>query len=618
MAILGVHCGHNSSAALMVDGRIVGAAQEERFTKRKNQVAFPVRAVKHLLSVHLGSEASRIEQVAMFTRDVDPVGLAVSRYSEFSVHDHIRENNEYWKPVFYEGAPNNGNYWREMFRRGELLNQDQGIDVSYMNSDASISELTRLVSDELRPAVLRDCCGYQGPQTAYDHHLCHATYAFYGSPIPKKRWSESLVLTADSWGDGQNWSAYLVERDGSLRKVSGGPEHGVARIYRFVTLILGMKPNEHEYKVMGLSGYSRPSKYVNAVEHVLSEALDFRDGKFVQDRPLKESYFDLKSRLEGHRFDNVSAALQNWATRLTGAWMLHWLRETNTRGVCFSGGLSMNIKTNGDLLSLPQIDWMSVPASGGDESGSIGACFAAALERKQTITPMSQVYLGAIEGHMDFEDEWETGVRNAGQTPTDYELLAGVSSLALAKLLAADVIVSRCAGPMEFGARALGNRSILANPRNPANLKQINDAIKNRDFWMPFTPSILEEEAGNYLANPKQVVSPFMTIGFATTPRARTDIPAALHPGDFSARPQFVSKETNPAYWQLIRDFQSLTGVPALLNTSLNLHGEPMNASVADASRTLALSALEVLALSGGRLLVKRSAAVQIKALISS
>jgi carbamoyltransferase len=219
---------------------------------------------------------------------------------------------------------------------------------------------------------------------------------------------------------------------------------------------------------------------------------------------------------------------------------------------------------------------------------------------------------------MDSEDEWETGVRNAGQTPSDYELLAGVSSLALAKLLAADVIVSRCAGPMEFGARALGNRSILANPRNPANLKQINDAIKNRDFWMPFTPSILEEEAGNYLVNPKQVASPFMTIGFATTPRARTDIPAALHPGDFSARPQFVSKEANPAYWQLIRDFQSFTGVPVLLNTSLNLHGDPMNASIADASRTLALSALEVLALSADRLLVKRSAASRIKALLAA
>ena len=617
MAIMGVHCGHNSSAALLVDGCIVGAVQEERFTKRKNQVAFPVRAVEHLLSVHLGGDASRIEQVAMFTRDVDPVGLAVSRYSEFSVHDHVRENSEYWKSVFYEGAPNNGNYWREMFRRGELLNQDQGIDVSYMNSDASISELTRLVSDELRPAVLRDRFGYQGPQTAYDHHLCHATYAFYGSQIPKRRWSESLVLTADSWGDGQNWSAYLVDGDGSLRKVSGGSEHGVARIYRFVTLILGMKPNEHEYKVMGLSGYSRPSKYVTAVEHVLSEALDFRDGKFVQDKPLKESYFDLKSRLEGHRFDNISAALQNWATRLTGAWMLHWLRETKTRGVCFSGGLSMNIKSNGDLLMLPQIDWMSVPASGGDESGSIGACFAAALERQQMITPMNQAYLGEIEGHMGSEDNWETGVRNAYANPSDYELLAGVSSLALAKLLAADVIVSRCAGPMEFGARALGNRSILANPRNPANLKQINDAIKNRDFWMPFTPSILEEEAGNYLVNPKQVASPFMTIGFATTPRARTEIPAALHPGDFSARPQFVSKEANPAFWQLIRDFQSLTGVPVLLNTSLNLHGDPMNASVADAARTLALSALEVLALSGDRLLVKRTALVRIRAILN-
>lgn len=618
MVILGIHCGHNSSAALMVDGCIVGAVQEERFTKRKNQVAFPVRSIEHLLSAYLASDVSRIEEVAMFTRDVDPVGLALSRYSEFTVCDHIRENNEYWKAVFYEGAPNNGNYWRKMFRRGELLNQDQGLDVSYMSSDTSIADLTRLVSDQLRPGVMHERFGYRGSLITYDHHLCHATYAFYGSSIPKARWPESLVLTADSWGDGQNWSAYLVQSDGDLHKVGGGCDHGVARIYRFVTLILGMKPNEHEYKVMGLSGYSRPSKYVAAVENILSEALDFRAGHFVQDKPLKECYFDLKNRLEGHRFDNISAGLQNWATRLTGAWMLHWLRKTNMRGVCFSGGLSMNIKSNGDLLKLPEIAWMSIPASGGDESGSIGACFASALKNKQTITPMSHVYLGAIEGFMNNEDDWESGVCKAGANPVDYELLTGINSRALAKLLAADVIVSRCVGPMEFGARALGNRSILANPSNPANLKQINDAIKNRDFWMPFTPSILSEEVNRYLVNPKAVVSPFMTIGFATTAQAHTDIPAALHPGDFSARPQFVSKDTNPAFWQLIRDFQSLTGVPVLLNTSLNLHGDPMNASIADASRTLALSALEVLALSSDRLLVKRSALIHIKALLTA
>jgi carbamoyltransferase len=613
MPILGIHCGHNSSAALMVGGRIVGAVQEERFTKIKNQMAFPTQSIKHLLSRHLQGNVSQIKHVALFMQDIDPYSLAVSRYSDFAVHDHIRENHEYWNKVLYEGAPNNGIYWRELFRQGKNLNVHSGVDTSYMNGDASTEELIRFVSDELRPNTLRQNFDYQGSSTAYDHHFCHAMYAFYGTPISRQYWCDTLVLTADSWGDGQNWSAYLVEDDGNLKKVGGGSDHGVARIYRSVTLILGMKPHEHEYKVMGLSGYSRSSKFVTAVEDILCKALDFRNGKFVRDLPLKDYYFDLKSRLEGHRFDNIASALQNWATRVTGAWMGHWLRETNTSGVCFSGGLSMNIKSNGDLLNLIEIKRMSVPASGGDETGSIGACFAAALEHKQKFEPINHVYLGAIEDHMGAGDEWETGVLKAGGNPSDYELIVDVKSLDLAKLLAADFVLARCVGSMEFGARALGNRSILANPKNLANIKFINEAIKNRDFWMPFTPSILEEEVNNYIINPKRVTSSFMTIGFSSTPRAHNEIPAALHPGDLSVRPQFVGKDTNLTYWQLISDFQLLTGIPALLNTSLNLHGDPMNASVADASRTLALSGLEALALSGNRLLVKKSASVRIK-----
>src|SRR5207253_5422004 len=134
------------------------------------------------------------------------------------------------------------------------------------------------------------------------------------APVPAERRMATLVLTADAWGDGQNWSAWTPLPDGSLKQVAGGRDHGVARIYRFVTLILGMKPNEHEYKVMGLSGYSRRSKYVEAGERILFEALDFRDGGFVTERPLKDGYFDLKDRLEGHRFDNIAAAVQNWST----------------------------------------------------------------------------------------------------------------------------------------------------------------------------------------------------------------------------------------------------------------------------------------------------------------
>jgi carbamoyltransferase len=359
---------------------------------------------------------------------------------------------------------------------------------------------------------------------------------------------------------------------------------------------------------MGLSSYSKSKKHIDATERVFYEALDFRDGKFVSEQPLRDRYFDLKDRLEGHRFDHIAAALQNWTTAVTRAWVAHWLKKTERRRLCFSGGLSMNIKLNGELATMAELDDLSVPASGGDETTSIGACFMAHKQSGGVVMPLPHVYLGAVNPH-DRENDWQEGIRRANASFGDFDVRDRVELHALAMLLAEGHIVARCVGPMEFGARALGNRSILADPSNPSNIKRINDAIKNRDFWMPFTPSILAERAADYLVSPKGVVSLYMTIGYQSTSLARRDLIAALHPGDFSARPQFVLRETNPEYWALISAFEKLTGIGALLNTSLNLHGDPMNATVADAARTLAFSELEFLALPGDRLLYRKSAA---------
>jgi carbamoyltransferase len=433
----------------------------------------------------------------------------------------------------------------------------------------------------------------------------------YGAPLTPEQRSRSRVLTAGAWGDGNNWSASVPDERGQLTRLAAGPGHGIARIYKWTTLILGMKPNEEEYKVMGLSGYSRSRRHIEAVERVFFEALDFRDGQFTSDRPLVDSYFDLKNRLEGHRFDNIAAALQNWASSLTCAWAKHWLRQTARRGLCFSGGLSMNIKINGDLLNLPDLDWLSVPASGGDESICAGACFALAAQAG-AVEPMAHAYLG--ERPQAEREHWSTCLANLNATKTDYALREGIDAAVAARLLAADCVIARCVDAAEFGARALGNRSILANPANPGNLKYINDAIKNRDFWMPFTPSILSEHANELLDNPKNAVSPYMTVGFATVPERRAAIAAAIHPGDFSARPQFVQRATNRGYWELIEEFRKITGIPALLNTSLNLHGEPMNYTLDDAIRTLHLSDLDFLLMPGDRMLYKRRAEARLEA----
>lgn len=608
MIDLGIASEHCSSASLMIGGRIVGIIQEERLSLKKNQVAFPLGAINRLIDAHLGGDFAQIDRVVFGGQESDPVYAALDRFSNFSIDEHVREQHELWHPHFYGNKPNDGSYWKKKFSDGDNLNEGVHYDFSWLADMAGDDALRYFVEVE-RPATVRRLlpCRDDVEITAIDHHTCHSYYALFGAQLPVDSPEAALVLTADGWGDGCNWSASVADAEGRLRRVASGADHTIARIYKWVTLIMGMKPNEHEYKVMGLSAYARIPKAVAAAEAVFFDALDFRDGKFVSDRPLIDSYFDLKDRLEGVRFDVMAAALQNWSTEVTKAWVKHWLAETGKRGLCFSGGLSMNIKTNGDILEMPEVDWLSVPASGGDESLSAGACFALA-SGDSSAEPMVHAYLGDVGGDGSANDDWAYRLGEANWTADQFSVREGFDATAAARLLAADHVVARCVGAAEFGARSLGNRSILANPSNPENVKLINDSIKNRDFWMPFTPSILAEEADRYLVNPKGAVCPFMTIGFESNPEHRHEIAGAVHPADYSVRPQFVDRGTNPEYWELIDQFRKLTGVAALLNTSLNLHGEPMNYTAADAARTLALSDLDFLLMPNNRLLFKKTA----------
>ena len=604
MIVLGIASEHCSSASLMVDGEIIGLIQEERLTRRKNQVAFPLQAIRRLIDNHLTGDSLKIDHVVFGGQLSHPFYAALDRFSNFSVAQYEKEQHELWYPHFYENKPADGSYWLEQFREGENINLDVQYDFSWLR-DMSIDDAISHFVDVERPAAVRRHlrCRDDIVISSIDHHTCHAYYAICGGKLDPGQLEDALVLTADGWGDGCNWSASVVDAEGCLKRVGGGVGHTVARIYKWATLILGMKPNEHEYKVMGLSAYATHAGAVKEAESVLFRALDFRNGDFVSAAPLVDSYFDLKNRLEGVRFDVFAAALQNWATALCKAWVKHWLEKTGRRGVCFSGGLSMNIKTNGEILEMPEVDWLSVPASGGDESISAGACFALINDINQVRT-LRHTYLGDIAS----DEGWASRLGETDYTADRFGIRDNFGPEAVAQLLADDNIVARCMGPAEFGARSLGNRSILANPSNPKNVKLINDSIKNRDFWMPFTPSILAEHVDRYLENPKKANCPYMTIGFSSKPKFRHEISAAAHPAYFSVRPQFVERETNPDYWELIELFRKLTGIPALLTTSLNRHGEPMNYTTADAVRTLALSDLNFLLMPDNKLLYKLSA----------
>lgn len=616
MVILGIATEHCSSASLMVDGAIVGAIQEERLTKTKNQVAFPKKSIEELVHCHLDGKYSRIKHVVFGGALSDPYATILDRHSNFTVQQHIQENHSFWRPFFYECDTEEdreklaARYWHIQLSQNKSLNQNHNFDFSFLK-DQPWKEAVDYYSRIARPERMQALFNWQGPSTLYDHHLCHAYYAYFGVNTehhPEK----DIVFTADGWGDNKNCTVYIPDEFGrELSELASGNLNIVGRLYRFTTLILGMKPNEHEYKVMGLAPYTKSANYIDEVVEIYLKILDFVDGAFVSKAPLKESYFDLKDRLEGCRFDNIAAGLQKWSEIVTGRWMTHWIRKTGRNRVFFSGGLSMNIKANGYLLNLGDMEALYVAPSGGDETLSMGACFAHCAKDGNPKN-LTSAYIGPASG-----GHWSDRLSETRLTAKDFEVFEGVTDEAVAAILASGEIVARCVGPAEFGARALGARSILADPRDASVVKTINDAIKNRDFWMPFTPSIMDEYTGDYLIDDKSCVSEHMTIGFDSTALARKHLPAGLHPADYSVRPQRVKRDTNNSYWTLIDAFRQRTGVAALLNTSLNLHGEPMNYTAADAARTVALSALMLLQIDNGVLLVKRSEASRISNLLA-
>ena len=295
----------------------------------------------------------------------------------------------------------------------------------------------------------------------------------------------------------------------------------------------------------------------------------------------------------GQRFDAIAAGAQ----RIVEDALLRWARLMRERHggdrLAVGGGVFMNVKANGRIAEEEWLRDLFVFPSCGDESNAVGAAYLASAARGVAPAPFGPAYLGPdIDPH-----EVEALIRQRDLASkyrvSEHERMADK----IAELLVSDGVVARCAGRMEFGARALGNRSILANPTDHRVVTLINTMIKNRDFWMPFAPSILRERESDYLVNPKGFASPYMMLAFPTNPKRRDELIAALHPQDGTARAHLVEQAWNPGYHALIREFERRTGIGAVLNTSFNLHGEPLVASPADAVDTFERSGLPHLAL---------------------
>jgi carbamoyltransferase len=288
-------------------------------------------------------------------------------------------------------------------------------------------------------------------------------------------------------------------------------------------------------------------------------------------------------------------------------WVRNGIRETGVRKIALSGGVFMNVKANKALMEMEEVDDLFVMPSCGDESNSIGAAYQVyaqscrALGRDVDAAPLGGLYLGDAFSDADVE-----GALAGSEGRLDVTRCDDIDAV-VAQLLANGKIVARCQGRMEFGARALGNRSILADPADHRCVRAINMMVKKRDFWMPFAPVILRERAAEYIANPKNVASPYMMLSFDTT-EARDDLIAAIHMADQTARAQILEESWNPGYYRVLKEFERLTGRGAILNTSFNLHGYPVVNGPREALWVMENSGLQHLAL-GNYLVSKREQA---------
>ncbi len=383
-----------------------------------------------------------------------------------------------------------------------------------------------------------------------DRHQCLANYAYFTSSPQEP----ALVITADDTG-----GSYSVWKNGKQTFITK-VDNPLSSIYQAVTRLLGMTPFEHDYKVMGLAPYA-PQNVSKKPTEILKRLIKVKGDLFSS---LPDPYPLLREKLEGCRFDGIAAGVQNLLEDRMGEWVKNLLDIHDAKSLCFSGSLSLNVKLNKKLREIIKVH---VPPIGGDDVLAIGAAFCQGGE------PLKDAYLGpSYNGDVKLKKV----------------------SIDPAQALADGKIIGWFEGRMEFGARALGHRSILADPRDVSVVSKLNNIVKFRDFWMPFTPSILLEDADKYLVDAYE--SPFMTMAFDSTGYARKNIPAVIHPADYTIRPQIVS---SGQFYSLISDFKKKTGIGCLLNTSFNLHGEPIVCSIEDAVETFLRSGLDYLVVDG-------------------
>ena len=587
MYILGISAFyHDSAACLLKDGEIVAAAQEERFTRKKHDANFPHNAVKYCLK-EAGITANKIENIVFYEKPFVKFERLLETYLAFAPKGFVSFAKA--MPVWIKD---------KLFQKSALIKELK----STFDEDIKWGE--RLLFSE--------------------HHLSHAASAYYPSPF-----DSAAVLTLDGVGEWTTSSLAIGKgNDLKVLKEIHFP-HSLGLLYSAFTYYTGFKVNSGEYKVMGLAPYGNPI-YTDLIKEKLISIAE--DGSFQLDM----SYFNYATGLTmtNKKFDalfggpprlaeakltqremDLAASVQKVTEDIIIKLARGIAKDTGERNLCLAGGVALNCVANGILLRKKIFENIWIQPAAGDAGGSLGAAFSTWYlhhNKKRSTSKKRDAMKGSYLGPEFTDPEIETELTECGATfkkLTEKELIDTVAAA-----LADEKAVGWMQGRMEFGPRALGGRSIIADPRSPIMQKQLNLKVKYRESFRPFAPSILCEDVNEWFEH--EIDSPYMLIvadvvedkrikmskkeeelfGIDKLNVPRSSVPAITHV-DYSARIQTVHSDTNPRYHSVISKFKEKTGCPIVVNTSFNVRGEPIICTPTDAFRCFMGTEIDLLAI---------------------
>lgn len=555
MIILGINGGtrqHNSGASVLIDGKLVSSVEEERISRIKNDNGYPHRAIDEALSI-----------AGITVEDVDVVAMPnLSVWNQKPMRDNILKHDARLakvEPIIKKC------YWKHR-----------------------IEWYTRLLRPRLKPPGILA----QKPAQIIEHHLSHAASAYYASPFGNERVG---VITLDGAGD-YSWGSVWVGENGKLQQILYLPYlYSIGLLYASVTNYLGFIAGRHEGKVLGLAAFGNP-------EPLLSRLLahtNMKDWESLFDarlarvplRPFSKIGATVISELcDGLSREDVAAGLQAYTEKVISAWVQEQVVKLKVSKLAVAGGVFSNVKLNQRILALPGVEDVYVHQNMGDGGLATGAAFEVHARLNNGLRPeLAPVYLGT-------EINRENALQALQKLGVSFDEPQNLAQ-AVGRLLADGKVVARASGKMEYGPRALGNRTVMAPCHDPSINQWLNKKFARTEF-MPFAPVILQEHAKEYFPdwNEGHIAARFMTITYDASDIAKKNIPAAVHI-DGTARPQVIRREDNPEYYDILREYHAITGVASVINTSFNMHEEPIVRTAEEAIVAFQAAGLDALVL---------------------